>query len=1386
MKVEKSSSEETTERIIKQLSEQIHPLDRYNWLQMIILGFLTPIYQYVATGKDCKSDLNFKIPEVIKHQNCVKRFRRIVQNQERGSFLWRHVSEFKMEFLAKFIMMQFSNALTIANIVMTRHLVEGLQAYIKAKASIQPQILSNTQLGSNQDTIALSEILKLIAVVIGIETIQLAHSAIYGMKRNLFYKKVATAYETFFFEEQLDSKFNNIHSKQFKINAEATANRMMRMIFQLMSAVQDITKVVFMTVYGFSLFGPKFSIILFGLILGSLYKFKAGMVYWRTSRKQLESRVEMDSVLSSVFDNLQYIKTNALEHYYYHKNESIREQVRREEMSQELSNNVKQRLFALINLAIKCLFFGAFLLDGGVLSAGFIKSFMDIESYVLGGRGINSIFGNFMQEIFLRASILGAACDEIEDFRVPAEEKERFREGSEELEVGTCELRGSFYWNLNKEQRLGERSKSNQKGGQAGLKKEPYQPSDTKVDSSGKEIGFELKDINFKAKRGSLVMIVGKIGSGKSSLMQALLGEMKTLKGSNSAIPSSRKYKGRVAYLGQKPWIMNATVKQNILLGKEYNEDFFNKCLRYAALEDDLTHWEKGVDHIVGKQGVALSGGQKARLALARCLYQDPDIYLIDDVTSALDVHVGGMVFNKTIKEFLREKTVVMTTHNIQILKDSDYVYYMDQGRVSIEGKYEEVQESELFQVFKKNQEFINSKSKENAIGDDLPVGEKDEATEGKLKDKVGQSIQSKPKNEKELNLGSKKSSVVEYFLTPEQDLKSKEVSRETYIGAFSELLGKQYLVVLGLIIFGGLLGNFKDRSLNHWSNRLQEVSSLKVFITYNLISLISELLIAVISWMTANANGRQGRKISSQMLYRVLHSSLEKFVDKIPKSTLKGKISRPWSISRLSGITRSAITTTLATLILVFNIYIQVGALCLISVALLSFYSFFGNKLKKKYVLDNRLFYRIYDSTKENYLSEMKNGLVPIKAMRLQGFLKKKYYGAMESLRNYEILEEMISSHQGLEAGLFKVFVFMLPIYFTFVVMDVRLSSEEVMVALFIQSMSSISSSLTSLSKLVGQFKGSIRSFEMCMWFKRVNPEPNLKTFEQDYNKYTDVDQKILKILQSELGTVYEEGLVSEGVIEVKNLSAKYSIHNRLILKDVAFKVKAGEKIGIVGRTGSGKSSLIKLFWRYLEPVEGSISVDGVDIAEMDLKSYRSQISVVTQDTSLVYGTLRENLDPFDALKSDKEVEDYLKNLGLKNKEFLKNGLSMKIEGSGTNMSLGERQVIALARVLLNPKKLVILDEATSSMDIKTEEFIQKEIETKLRDSTMLVIAHRLQTVMSCDRILVLEEGQVAVFDTFGRLMKSLERVKAGEEVEGATGVRFFGEAIEEITKAG
>ena len=225
-------------------------------------------------------------------------------------------------------------------------------------------------------------------------------------------------------------------------------------------------------------------------------------------------------------------------------------------------------------------------------------------------------------------------------------------------------------------------------------------------------------------------------------------------------------------------------------------------------------------------------------------------------------------------------------------------------------------------------------------------------------------------------------------------------------------------------------------------------------------------------------------------------------------------------------------------------------------------------------------------------------------------------------------------------------------------------------------------------------------------------------------------------------------------------------------MLRNLSFTLRPGEKIGIVGRTGSGKSSLIKLLWRALLPCEGRILIDGVDLAQTDLKSLRRQVMIVTQDTALFQGTLQDNLDPVMTAQEARLSEQLLKDLNFRHQEYLKSGLQMEIEAAGANLSQGEKQLISFSRILLAKKKVIIMDEATASIDLKTEEVLQQKMEEEFQDSTMLIIAHRIQTVMNCDRIMVLQNGTVSEFDSVDNLLqtpdsffkKLVEKIRQGE----------------------
>ena len=232
-------------------------------------------------------------------------------------------------------------------------------------------------------------------------------------------------------------------------------------------------------------------------------------------------------------------------------------------------------------------------------------------------------------------------------------------------------------------------------------------------------------------------------------------------------------------------------------------------------------------------------------------------------------------------------------------------------------------------------------------------------------------------------------------------------------------------------------------------------------------------------------------------------------------------------------------------------------------------------------------------------------------------------------------------------------------------------------------------------------------------------------------------------------------ESVVTHGEVVFENVSARYSSTNKCVLKKLNVKISPGEKIGIIGRTGSGKSSLIKLIWRYFEPSSGTIFVDGKNISKVNLKALRSQMTIITQETSLFEGTLRENLDPTKFRFSDKELSEALQELRFSHKSYQEEGLDMLIDTEGNNLSQGERQLVCFARSILRPTRLVLLDEATTNIDLKTEETIQASIKKCFTKSTMLIVAHRVQTVLECDRIIVLHSGEIVEFDSPMRLMK-------------------------------
>lgn len=276
-------------------------------------------------------------------------------------------------------------------------------------------------------------------------------------------------------------------------------------------------------------------------------------------------------------------------------------------------------------------------------------------------------------------------------------------------------------------------------------------------------------------------------------------------------------------------------------------------------------------------------------------------------------------------------------------------------------------------------------------------------------------------------------------------------------------------------------------------------------------------------------------------------------------------------------------------------------------------------------------------------------------------------------------------------------------------------------------------------------EVESTMVSYERCTYFEQIMPEENYKAFKYDS---TQLD----KILSA--GTLWmdqqakkQETIVKEGALVFENVSAKYNSWSNDVINSLSFEIRPKEKIGVIGRTGAGKSSLIKMLWKCLAPYQGNILIDDRNISDVDLKTLRNQVMVVSQDTVLLEGSLRENIDPLYLVKDDNLLIDILKRLQFKHQSFDEKKLEMQIQSDGENLSQGEKQLICFSRTLVNKRKLIILDEATANIDIMTEEVIQDAVKNDFSESTMLIIAHRIQTVQHCDRIMVFDAGRLVEF---------------------------------------
>ena len=812
-----------------------------------------------------------------------------------------------------------------------------------------------------------------------------------------------------------------------------------------------------------------------------------------------------------------------------------------------------------------------------------------------------------------------------------------------------------------------------------------------------------LNNINLTIKQGEFVCIIGEVGSGKSSLIQAILNNMIIENNNNTKIIVN----GKISYVGQEAWIQNNTVQNNILFYQPYNVEKYHKILSLCELNQDLNSLAGGDLTEIGEKGVNLSGGQKARISLARAMYCDNDIYILDDPISALDAHVGKNIMHNCIIDYLKGKTRILATHALQYTSYADRIYYMKNGEIKWEGTYKELLKQTFYSQFA---EKINSKIIEEK--------ERNEITNDNRNKEVN-------KNNPKISQKALLNKGVVQRITKDEGKEVGKIDKKVFISYFSYIGGSKFcfVLMLTLVLWQGLR-IISDLWLGYWSEHQGEKSNTFFFIIYGVTAMGGSLFNYLRTRVITSGSINCSTKLHNQMITSLIKAPINLFHDTVPKGQIFNRLSKDLptvdTYTMYWFMTLTAFGSSFLGAVFVCSLYEKE---CLI---ILPIFIIVCWLLYRFYINCSRELNRIegvLNSPILNLVNETIPGTATIRAYNLQN----KYI---------EIFQNKVDEHYKL-------------LYYINGTGQWYLLCLNSLSILFLGYM--VIMTLVHKNKFTPKIIGIILTYSLVLQEDIIEFLSSFSNFENTMTKmerslsYTKIISERPQELTSDLGL---SNWPSKGEITFENFNVKYRNDTEMVLKNINFHLKPGEHLGIVGRTGSGKSTISLCLFRILEAYSGKIYIDGVDISKIGLQKLRESITIIPQDSTLMDGTLRYNIDPVKTY-SDKEIINVMKKIGF---DYIinqnKNGLDQNISENGNNLSVGEKQLICITRAILRKTKIIVLDEATASIDYKTEEIIQKALGEILLNSTMITIAHRIKTVMNADKILVLENGEIIEFD--------------------------------------
>ncbi|XAR55403.1 Xenobiotic-transporting ATPase [Bertholletia excelsa] len=824
-----------------------------------------------------------------------------------------------------------------------------------------------------------------------------------------------------------------------------------------------------------------------------------------------------------------------------------------------------------------------------------------------------------------------------------------------------------------------------------------------------------LKDININVSHGMSVAVCGTVGSGKSSLLSCILGELTKISG-------SLKLGGTKAYVAQSPWIQSGKIEDNILFGKEMDRERYQMVLEACSLKKDLEILPFGDQTIIGERGINLSGGQKQRVQIARALYQDADIYLFDDPFSAVDAHTGSHLFKECLLGILSQKTVVYVTHQIEFLPAADLILVMKDGMITQAGKYDDILSlgsnfMELVGAHREALSALNLKNSctnvENDLGRNQMCSKKvDDDKADIIVEKKAQLVQ-----EEEREKGVVGLPVYWKYITT------------AYKGA-----------LVPFILLSQILFQVFQIGSNYWMAVATPVSKdvappvggLTLITVYVAFAVASALSILFRSLLLATAAYKTATILFNRMHFCIFRAPMS-FFDSTPSGRILNRASTDQSAVDFSIPNQvGALAFSLITLMGIIAVMSQVAwqvFIVFIPVIATSVW------LQRLYIPSARELARLSGVCKAPVIQHFAETILGSTTIRSFG----------QEVRFMETSMDLIDGHNR-------------PDFYSFAGMEWlgfrldMLSSLTFAFSLLFLILAPPGAIDPSVAGLVVTYGLNLNVIQSRVIWNLCNMENKIISVERIL-QYTSIPSEPPLVIETNRP---HSQWPLHGEVALQDLQVRYAPQMPLVLRGLTCTFQGGMKTGIVGRTGSGKSTLIQTIFRIVEPAGGQILIDGVNICSIGLHDLRSRLSIIPQEPTMFQGTVRGNLDPLEEY-TDEQIWEALDKCQLGDEVRKKEDkLDSPVVENGENWSMGQRQLVCLGRVLLKKSKVLVLDEATASVDTATDNIVQQTLKQHFFNCTVLTIAHRVTSVIDSDMVLLLDQGLIKEYDSPTRLLKN------------------------------